>query len=186
MRRVTRSAVSVAQPSAANDRGGGPSLRGNPDQEGRPASSVGDVSGRLAPLWGWPSSLLLPVCIAGSEEPQKLETTLAVGEGGRVVDVKREDCPTLTNALDLDPPPADHSVGEDVLREPLPKGGRPATCTSDMDACGALIHKSAREENGAFFSRNILRTAHTLSYARYICPHISPFRRPDPPFPAYA
>ena len=100
MRRVTRSAVSVAGPSAATERGGGPSLP-NVAQGERPASPVGDVSGLPGPAVGVADHLLVS-SIGGSEEPQKLETRVAVDGGGRVVDAEREDCSTPTNALDLD------------------------------------------------------------------------------------
>lgn len=105
----------------------------------------------------------------------------AVDGGGRVVDVKRKDCPAPINALDLDAPPTDHAAVESVPRDSPPKGGRPSTRTSDINACGTLIHihKSVKHR------RNFLKHR---AYPKLDTPTHPSSRSHSPtsPFPTYA
>lgn len=92
-RRVTRVAVSSGL-SNATERGGRPRVLPNISEGASPASPVKDMSGPPGCAVGAVGQSLAS-SMGGSEKTQKLKTDYAVGEGGRVVDVQREDSPVL-------------------------------------------------------------------------------------------
>ena len=207
-RRVTRSpvrAASVAEPSAATERGGGPSLFPNSAQGERLAFSGGGASGPPGPAVGVADKSLAS-SVGGSEDPRKLEPGLTVDEGGRVVDIEREDGSTPLAAHnasclsdpDPDSTPSDRIAGGNSPCRSPRKNGRPITRSSILDACGTLSHDLDIDACRPWSRKTAKNPAHFLPNKSELSAnreppmlvpltHSSPrFSAQTPPFPTYA
>ena len=176
-----------------------------PPRGERLAIPGGGASGPPGPTVGLADKSLAS-SVGGSEEHLKLESGLTVDEGGRVVDVEREDGSTPQAARnssylsdpDPDSTPSDRVAGGSSPRRSSPKNGRLVTCSSILDACGTLNHdldldacrrlSHKSDKNPAHFfpnkSESSTNRAHPgLEPLAHPCPR---FSAPTPPFPTYA